>query len=388
MVGLGYLRLGQPLNTLSGGESQRLKVASVIKTGQQGHTLFLFDEPTTGLHFEDIKNLLAVFNLLLERGHSLIVVEHNLDFIKCADHIIDLGPEGGDEGGYLVAQGPPEKIAAAPNSFTGAFLKSYLFGEPGRMIPVPVHEPEGPAAEGTNNNIVVSGAREHNLKNITVSIPREKVVVITGLSGSGKSTLAFDILFAEGQRRFLETLSPYARQYIKQLDRPEVDSLRGIPPTVAIEQRLSRAGAASTVATLTEVYHYLRLLYAKAGEQHCPSCGALLAAKPPEAIAEDILRLFSNKAVTILSPLVKGRKGFHRGIIEKAKQEGFEKIRINGRIVNLQQIFAVQRYQLHQIELVTAELTPSRRSRGKLLAEVHKALEQGKGTLHILSAGW
>ena len=211
-------------------------------------------------------------------------------------------------------------------------------------------------------------------------------MVITGLSGSGKSTLAFDILFAEGQRRFLETLSPYARQYIKQLDRPEVDSLRGIPPTVAIEQRLSRAGSASTVATLTEVYHYLRLLYAKAGEQHCPSCGALLAAKPPEAIAEDILRLFSNKAVTILSPLVKGRKGFHRGVIEKAKQEGFEKIRINGRIVNLQQIFAVQRYQLHQIELVTAELTPSRRSRGRLLAEVHKALAQGKGTLHILSA--
>ena len=132
MVGLGYLRLGQPLNTLSGGESQRLKVASVIKTGQQGHTLFLFDEPTTGLHFEDIKNLLAVFNLLLERGHSLIVVEHNLDFIKCADHIIDLGPEGGDEGGYLVAQGTPEQIAAAPGSFTGAFLRSYLFGEPGR----------------------------------------------------------------------------------------------------------------------------------------------------------------------------------------------------------------------------------------------------------------
>jgi excinuclease ABC subunit A len=384
MVGLGYLKLGQPLNTLSGGESQRLKVASIIKTGQQGHTLFLFDEPTTGLHFEDIKNLLDVFSLLLERGHSLIVVEHNLDFIKCADHILDLGPEGGDEGGYLVAQGPPEKIAAAPRSFTGAFLSRYLSGETSASLPAP--GPDVPAYSDTNKHIVVSSAREHNLKNITVSIPREKVVVITGLSGSGKSTLAFDILFAEGQRRFLETLSPYARQYITQLDRPEVDSLRGIPPTVAIEQRLSRSGSASTVATLTEIYHYLRLLYAKAGEQHCPTCGELLAANHPEDIAEDILRLFSGKAITILAPLVKGRKGFHRGVIDKAKQQGFEKIRINGRIVKLQQIFAVQRYQLHQIELVTAELTPSRRSRGRLLAEVHRALAQGKGTLHILSA--
>ena len=386
MVGLGYLKLGQPLNTLSGGESQRLKIASIIQSGQQGHTLFLFDEPTTGLHFEDIKNLLVVFNLLLERGHSLIVVEHNLDFIKCADHVIDLGPEGGDEGGYLVAQGTPEHIAAAPGSFTGSFLSRCLRGEPAAALPAPAPEPDMPACGGRNNHIVVSGAREHNLKNIFVSIPREQLVVITGLSGSGKSTLAFDILFAEGQRRFLETLSPYARQYITQLDRPEVDSLRGIPPTVAIEQRLSRAGSASTVATLTEIYHYLRLLYAKAGEQHCPSCGEPLAAKPPEAIADDILRLFSNTPVTILSPLVKGRKGFHKGVIEKAKKEGFEKIRINGRIVKLQQIFAVQRYQLHQIELVTAELTPSRRSRGRLLAEVHKALAQGKGALHILPA--
>jgi excinuclease ABC subunit A len=384
MVGLGYLRLGQPLNTLSGGESQRLKIASVIKTGRQGRALFLLDEPTTGLHFEDIKNLLSVFNLLLDQGHSLVVVEHNLDIIKCADHIVDLGPEGGDEGGCLVAEGPPEKIAAAPRSCTGAFLRGCL-----RTAPAPPasETPGVSAPAGTDNQIVVSGAREHNLKNISLSIPREQVVVITGLSGSGKSTLAFDILFAEGQRRFLETLSPYARQYIKQLDRPEVDSLRGIPPTVAIEQRLSRAGAASTVATLTEVYHYLRLLYAKAGEQHCPSCGALLAAQSPEAIADDILRAFAGRTVTFLAPLVRGRKGFHKGVIEKAKKEGFDKIRINGRIVSLRQIFAVQRYQLHQIELVTAELKVARRSRRQLIVDVHTALAQGKGTLHVIAPG-
>jgi excinuclease ABC subunit A len=386
MVGLGYLRLGQSVNTLSGGESQRLKVASIIKPGTHGHTLFLFDEPTTGLHFDDIQKLLNLFTLLLERGHSLLVVEHNLDFIKCADHIIDLGPEGGEEGGCIVAQGTPEEIMAAPHSYTGRFLKKYLT----RAVPLfnkanahnGLEESAAPPAF-----IEITGAREHNLKNITLSIPREKLVVITGLSGSGKSTLAFDILFAEGQRRFLETLSPYARQYIKQLDRPEVDSLRGIPPTVAIEQRLAAARGMSTVATLTEVYHYLRLLFAKAGEQHCPSCDAPLKSQSAAEIAEDIILCFTGNTVMLLSPLVKGRKGYHKEVIEKARQEGFEKIRINGQIVNLREIFAVQRYQLHQIELVTAEFKVLKKIRACILREVEKALIRGKGTLYVATHG-
>ncbi len=386
MVGLGYLRLGQPINTLSGGESQRLKVASIIKPGHQGRTLFLFDEPTTGLHFEDIRKLLNVFNLLLERGHSLLVVEHNLDFIKCADHVIDLGPEGGEEGGAIVAQGTPEEIMRAPRSYTGLFLKNYLT-KTLPSAPATNAVTKKKKSGSANAFIEIAGAREHNLKNITLRIPREKLVVITGLSGSGKSTLAFDILFAEGQRRFLETLSPYARQYIKQLDRPEVDSLQGIPPTIAIEQRLSHAGSTSTVATLTEVYHYLRLLFAKAGEQHCPSCGASLRSQSPQAIAEDILHSFSGRTITVLAPLVKGRKGYHKGVIEKAKQEGFEKIRINGKIVSLREIFAVQRYQLHQIELVTAEFKPLKKDRGRVLQEVEKALQQGRGTLYIAASG-
>ncbi|MCX5894234.1 MAG: excinuclease ABC subunit UvrA, partial [Proteobacteria bacterium] len=387
MVGLGYVRLGQPINTLSGGESQRLKIASLIQAGRQGRTLFLFDEPTTGLHFEDIKKLLSVFDLLIEQGHSLIVVEHNLDFIKCADHIIDLGPEGGDDGGHIVAQGPPEKILRCPHSYTGTFLHTYLNKTLPGGLPAAYSSTQGKETISSNGCIAIDGAREHNLKNISVRIPREQIVVITGLSGSGKSTLAFDILFAEGQRRFLETLSPFARQYIKQFDRPEVDSLRGIPPTVAIEQRLSQGGNKSTVATLTEIYHYLRLLYAKTGDQHCPSCGALLTSQSPQTIADDIIHSFTRKQVAFLAPLVKGRKGFHKGVIEKAKRDGYEKIRINGQLVNLRSIFAVKRYQEHQIELVTAELRPSKKERHRVLEEANKALQRGRGTLYVVSPG-
>ncbi len=386
LVGLGYLRLGQSVNTLSGGESQRLKIASLIKPGTHGRTLFLFDEPTTGLHFDDIQKLLNLFYLLRERGHSLLVVEHHLDFIKCADHIIDLGPEGGDDGGYIVAQGTPEEIMAEPHSYTGSFLRTYL----SRTAPF-LHTTDLPAKtekpQGSPAVIEIRGAREHNLKNITLTIPREKCVVITGLSGSGKSTLAFDILFAEGQRRFLETLSPYARQYIKQLDRPEVDSVRGIPPTVAIEQRLAAARGMSTVATLTEVYHYLRLLFAKAGEQYCPSCGAPLKSQTATEIADDIMRCFAGTTVMLLAPLVKGRKGYHKEVIEKARREGFEKIRINGQLVNLREIFAVQRYQLHQIELVTAEFKPVKKSRTQVRRDVEATLHQGKGSLYVAAPG-
>lgn len=382
MVGLGYLRLGQPANTLSGGESQRLKVASFIRQGSRDKTLFLFDEPTTGLHFDDITKLLQTFDFLVRQGNSIIVVEHNMEIIKYADHIIDLGPEGGEEGGRIVAQGTPEEIIRETASHTGRFLKEYL-----SPAAVPAAQPPGgsPAAQQNGAHIVVDGAREHNLKNISLKIPREQMVVITGLSGSGKSTLAFDILFAEGQRRFLETLSPYARQYIHQLQRPEVDTLRGLPPTVAIEQLLSRGGRKSTVATATEIYHYLRLLFAKIGLQHCPSCGRPLASQTPEDIARDIMKVYRSADIMMLAPQVRGRKGLHKDIIQRARSNGYEKIRIDGRVVRLQSIFAVKRYHEHRMEIVTAELQPKAAGRARVQDAVNRALALGKGEIIVLA---
>ncbi|MDP3832635.1 MAG: excinuclease ABC subunit A, partial [Hydrogenophaga sp.] len=272
-VGLEYVKLGQPVPTLSGGEAQRLKLAGFLaeasKTGSASRqalarkgTLFLFDEPTTGLHFDDIAKLMRSLRKLLDAGHSLVVIEHNLDVIRSADWLIDLGPEGGDAGGLVVAEGPPEQVREHASSHTARALRDYALsmgevhavreGRAGDFLPARARA-ESPHAHA----IRIVNAKEHNLKNLSVNIPRGKFNVISGVSGSGKSTLAFDILFNEGQRRYLESLNAYARSIVQPAGRPEVDAVYGIPPTVAIEQRLSRGGRKSTVGTTTEVWHFL-----------------------------------------------------------------------------------------------------------------------------------
>jgi excinuclease ABC subunit A len=271
-----------------------LAEAATAKTGSDKATLFLFDEPTTGLHFDDIAKLLKSFRRLLAAGHSLVVIEHNLDVIRASDWIIDLGPEGGEAGGELVARARRARGHGVRASHTGVALNEYeaaiagVAGAPRRRSRdgrTPVARRTGPRA------IQVHNAREHNLKNVDVEIPRNRFTVVTGVSGSGKSTLAFDIIFAEGQRRYLESLNAYARQFVQPASRPDVDAIFGIPPTVAIEQRTSRGGRKSTVATLTEIYHFLRLLYVKLGTQHCPDCGTCRSSRRARrAIAARILR--------------------------------------------------------------------------------------------------
>jgi ABC-type nitrate/sulfonate/bicarbonate transport system ATPase subunit len=266
--------------TLSGGEAQRLKLAGhLVDADSESSKLFLFDEPTTGLHFDDVAKLLRAFRQLLDAGHSLIVIEHNLDVIRASDWIIDLGPEGGDAGGQLVAQGTPDEISRHPSSHTGKALREY---QDAFTKPLATKEPAG---RYLGNAIRIHKAREHNLKNIDVEIPRGRFTVVTGVSGSGKSTLAFDILFAEGQRRYLESLNAYARQFVQAASRPDVDAIFGIPPTVAIEQRTSRGGRKSTVGTLTEAHHFLRLLFVKLGTQYCPDCDVPIEPQSEEMIA-------------------------------------------------------------------------------------------------------
>ncbi len=320
-VGLDYLRLGQPVNALSGGESQRLKLAGHLAERRASGALLIFDEPTTGLHFDDVARLLKVFQRLVDDGNSLVVIEHNLEVIKCADWLIDLGPEAGDQGGQVVATGTPENVAQCDASHTGLFLKDIL-ARPSRLAEG-IARPERLARSiKPSNTIRIRGAREHNLKNISLDVPREKIVVITGLSGSGKSTLAFDILFAEGQRRFLDSMSAYARQFVEQLEKPDVDSIEGLPPSVAIEQRVTRGGGKSTVATVTEVYHFLRLLFSKLGTQHCPDCGVPVAKQTLAAITASVQQLAARGAVQIYAPLIKARKGFHTRIAQWAARNG------------------------------------------------------------------
>lgn len=380
-VGLGYLRLGQPVNTLSGGEAQRLKLARQIGLRNVEKALFIFDEPSIGLHPHDVKLLLQAFEKLVEEGHSVVFIEHNPELIKCADFVIDLGPEGGDRGGELTAVGTPETVSRSARSHTGRALKPYLEGK----LPQPEGREEAPEAYGETDRkaVIVTGAREHNLSDISVAIPREKMVVVTGVSGSGKSTLAFDIVFAEGQRRYLECLPTYIRQYLKIMERPEIDRISGIPPTVAIEQRAGRSGRRSTVATLTEIYHYLRLLYTKLGVQHCPGCGEPIRAYPPEVLSDQILDRYRGEKILILAPVVFGRKGFHRDLLAGYKKLGFQTALIDGALLPLDPQPALNRFREHDIDIVVGETVPNRRSRATLSEALMKALELGKGNLRI-----
>ncbi|MGQ0655583.1 MAG: excinuclease ABC subunit UvrA [Betaproteobacteria bacterium] len=379
-VGLEYLRLGQPVPTLSGGEAQRLKLAGhLADVGAETTKLFLFDEPTTGLHFDDVAKLLRALRQLLRAGHSLIVIEHNLDVLRAADWIIDLGPEGGDAGGEVVAAGTPEEISHDEKSHTGKALREYrdAFNKPLKA--------EEPAARYLGNAIRIHKAREHNLKNIDVDIPRGRFTVVTGVSGSGKSTLAFDILFAEGQRRYLESLNAYARQFVQAASRPDVDAIYGIPPTVAIEQRTSRGGRKSTVGTLTEVHHFLRLLFVKLGTQYCPDCDVPIEPQSEEVIAARLIKNFRNQKVTLLAPLVANRKGIYTDLAKWALGKGYWRLRVDGKFVPTRPFPRLDRFKEHAIELPTAEIEVNIRKETELRAELHKALELGKGVVHVLN---
>ena len=385
-VGLGYIRLGQPINTLSGGEAQRLKLSRYLRSSDDAkqHTLFIFDEPTTGLHFDDIGKLMLALQQLVDSGNTLLVIEHNMDVVKSADWIIDLGPEGGAEGGALVAAGPPEDIAESAGSHTGRFLKAYLRGGGRLKKRPPPSAGKSPVRDitGANGRISVAGARENNLRDLRLTIPQNELVVLTGVSGSGKSTLAFDILFAEGQRRYLESLAPYVRQYMKILERPDVDQVTGLSPTVAIEQRISYSSRRSTVATLTEIYHFLRLLFSKLGVPHCPDCGRRLVAQTRGAIERQIKHRFHRKPALVLAPKVYGRKGFHKEILAQALRQGIRKARIDGVITDLTEGMALSRYHEHTIELVVGKLPAA-----DLSSLVEGALTIGSGHFSTLERG-
>ena len=398
-VGLDYVRLGQPVPTLSGGEAQRLKLAGFLADAASGPrqavarrgTLFLFDEPTTGLHFDDIAKLMRALRKLLDAGHSLLVIEHNLDVIRAADWIVDLGPEGGEGGGHVVCTGTPDDVKAHASSHTGRALREYEaslgFDTPRAAEGVPLQtlvRAQRQARTAADDAIRIVNAKEHNLQNLSVDIPRGKFNVVTGVSGSGKSTLAFDILFNEGQRRYLESLNAYARSIVQPAGRPEVDAVYGIPPTVAIEQRLSRGGRKSTVATTTEVWHFLRLLWVKLGLQHCVHDGAPVKAQSAESIAAQLLRDHRGQHVGLLAPLVINRKGVYTDLAKWAKARGHTHLRIDGEFIKVDPFPRIDRFKEHTIELPVGSIVVAADNEAELRALLSKALDLGKGVLHLL----
>src|SRR5512139_2220635 len=321
-----------------------------------------------------------------------------MDVVAASDWLIDLGPEGGDGGGEVVAVGTPDDLILHERSHTGRELKAYraALAHQGPRVneasaayattasdadsgrPLQAHR------RGFRDAIEIVNAREHNLKSINVEIPRETFTVITGVSGSGKSTLAFDILFNEGQRRYLESLNAYARSIVQPAGKPDVDAIYGIPPTVAIEQRTSRGGRKSTVATMTEVYHFLRLLYMKLGVQHCPDCRVPVQPQSFDSIAASILREFRGRHIGLLAPLVVNRKGLYTDLARWAKNKGYTHLRVDGEFIATGKWPRLDRFREHTIELPVGDLVVYSNEEAKLRALLATALEHGHGVVGVL----
>ena len=379
-VGLGYLPLGQPLSTLSGGEAQRLKLVRYLSHFGKRVTpaLLLLDEPTTGLHRHDVKSLILVLQRLVDYGHSLVVVEHHIDVLKSADWLIEMGPESGRVGGKIIACGPPETIA---RTATAPFLRDAL--RPQFRLSRAKRQPTSAPPSEAARQLCVIGARQHNLKNLSFTLPHGEIAVITGVSGSGKSSLAFDIIFAEGQRRFMEAMSPYACQFVEQMPKPDVDRITGIPPTVAIEQRVTHGTYKSTVATVTEVAHYLRLLYARLGIQHNPKTGQAVKAFDNDQLRtqfEEALRLYPK--TYLCAPLVRARKGHHQSLATWAQKNGYQLLRCDGALVFVDAFQPLDRYREHDVEVVIVDYRKSE----FLKKHLDTALAVGNGSCFLLHA--
>ena len=388
-LGLGHITLGHPLSDLSGGEAQRLKLVPHIVEGSRSRSLFLFDEPTTGLHVRDVERLIELFEFLRDSGHSIVCVEHNLRLIAAADWIIDLGPEGGFKGGEVVAQGTPEELVASKGaSLTARYLREFAEQHGRRKVSRQASaKRKGRAAPPLPKSIDIIGAREHNLKNVSLSVPLNSLITITGVSGSGKSTIAKDILYAEGQRRYLDCLSPYARQFIKELKKPAIDDIRNVQPTICVYQHTFQPSALSTVATMSEVYNFLRLLYAKVGVQFCPEHPKeAISPLSAEQIAATIKQSYSG-AVKLLAPVINQKKGNHKAVFQRAIDTDITEVRVDGKIAPPSRFVeeGLKKSIVHSVDFVTASFNASRMPADLITDGVKQALAVGGGTVVLLS---
>ena len=388
-VGLDYLKLGQASPTLSGGEAQRIKLARELVKRGTGRTLYILDEPTTGLHFDDVRKLLGVLHGFTALGNTVVVIEHNLDVVKTADWVIELGPEGGGEGGYVVAEGTPEAIAAIAGSPTGQALKRVLSPreESRTQGKQKAKKAKKKSSESGLAAISVRGARQHNLKGVDLDIPRHKMTVCSGPSGSGKSSLAIDTLYAEGQRRYVESLSSYARQFLAPLQKPKVESITGLSPAVCIEQKTTSKSPRSTVGTVTEIHDYWRILFARLGQPHCPKCGTTIGTQSADEIVEKILHLPEESRVYVMAPVDRRDGEDYNALWDDLRASGFARVRVDGVSTNLDAPPKLSRRRKHRVEVVVDRAIVRRSTRSRLADSVEAALDLGRGVLHVAHVG-
>jgi excinuclease ABC subunit A len=379
-VGLEYLKIGQPSPTLSGGEAQRIKLARELAKRSTGKTLYLLDEPTTGLHFADIQMLLKVLQDFVEAGNTVLVVEHNLDVIKTADWVVDLGPEGGSGGGKLVCAGTPEDVAACDESHTGAAIKKALDPRPEILPPKDKSESDGPTLA---TEIKVRGASQHNLKTLDLDVERDKMTVFCGPSGSGKSSMAMDTIYAEGQRRYVESLSSYARQFVNQLEKPRVEHIEGLSPAIAIEQKNLGSTPRSTVGTVTEVYDYLRILMARLGTPYCPDCDEPVGTQTSDDIVDKVMEFESGTRLLLMAPVAPESGQSYEQLWDDIKANGYQRVRIDKETHEVDSLPALNPRGMHKIEIVVDRIVVKPEARSRIADSIEAALSIGVGVCHV-----
>ncbi|MFO0914647.1 MAG: excinuclease ABC subunit UvrA [Pirellulales bacterium] len=386
-VGLDYLKLGQPSPTLSGGEAQRIKLARELVKKSTGRTLYLLDEPTTGLHFADIRMLLKVLHDFADAGNTVVVVEHNLDVIKTADWIIDLGPEGGEGGGQIVVVGTPDQIAACDASPTGVALRKVLQTHPSSRKSIRKSETPSTSARRRVDippgKLVVRGATEHNLKDVSVELDHHRMSVFCGPSGSGKTSLAMDTIYAEGQRRYVESLSAYARQFVSQMQKPRVEAIEGLAPAIAIQQQNLGHSPRSTVGTTTEIYDYLRVLMARLATPYCPDCDQPVGTQTSDQITDKLLTYPEGTRLYIMAPRSVDVGQQYESLWDELRTAGYARVRVDGQTISLDDPPTIDRRRKHQVEVIVDRAVIRRDQRGRLAESVEMALSMGRGVLHV-----